>query len=226
MRRVIRNAIAALACTLAVTPAWAQTAARQAPRAPRGYEFTIAGTWVGPSSFGTSSADLLTPSGGDLALFSSDNSVRPGYGLEVDFGKRVTPRFAVEVSAGVTRATLRSEISVDFEDAADVELTESLTRFTVSGAALWTLATKGQTTYFLRGGAGWLRELVGDGALIEDGIVGTAGGGLKFMKNGTGRRRIGLRVEGRVEMRQSGITLGEDKLRFSPVLAGGLIIGF
>jgi len=233
MRRAIGIAIATLACTLAVTPAWAQTTAKPsqttgkpAPRGPRGYEFTIAGAWVGPTSFGTTSADLLTPSGGDLVLFSATSDLRPGYGLELHLGKKVTPRFALEGSGTATRATLRSEISADFEGAPDVELTESLTRFTVTGAALWTFAMRGGTSYFVRGGAGWLRELVGDGALIEDGIVGNAGGGVKFMKNGTGRRRIGLRVEGRVEMRQSGITLGEDKLRMSPVLSGGLLIGF
>ncbi|HEX5215311.1 MAG TPA: hypothetical protein VFV98_07580 [Vicinamibacterales bacterium] len=232
MRRSIAAAIAVLACGLGVTPAWAQTGkpaqttARPAPRGPRGYEFTVAGAWVGPTSFGTSSADLLTPAGSTLTLFSTTNDLRPGYGLEMHLSKRVTPRFALEGSGTVTRATLRSKISLDFEDAADVEVTESLTRFTVTGAALWTLATRGQASYFIRGGAGWLRELVGDGALIEDGIVGDAGAGFKYMKSGTGRRRVGFRVEGRLEMRHSGVTLGEDKLRMSPVIAGGLIIGF
>ena len=158
-------------------------------------------------------------------LFSSKNDLRPGYGVELHLSKRITPRFALEGSGTITFATLRSQISADFEGAPDVEITESLTRFTVTGAALWTLGMRGRTSYFVRGGAGWLRELVGDGALIEDGIVGDAGAGFKFMKNGTGRRRIGLRVEGRVEMRQSGITLGEDKLQ-STVLSGGLLIGF
>ena len=233
MTRAVRIAIAALACAVGVTPAWAQTTAKPAqttakpaPRGPRGYEFTVAGTWVGPTSFGTSSAELLTPAGTNLTLFSTKNDLRPGYGFEMHLSKRVTPRFALEGSGTITRATLRSQITADFEDAPDVEVTESLNRFTVTGAALWTLATRGRVSYFIRGSAGWLRELVGDGALIEDGIVGDAGGGFKYMKSGTGRRRIGFRVEGRLEMRQSGVTLGEDKLRMSPVLSGGLIIGF
>lgn len=233
MTRATTAAVAVLACTLGATPVWAQTTskpaqttAKPAPRGPRGYEFTAAGTWVGPTSFGTSSADLITPTGTNLVLFSTKSDLRPGYGFEMHLGKRITKRFALEGSGTVTRATLRSQISSDFEDAADVELTESLTRFTVTGSALWTLATHGRASYFIRGSAGWLRELVGDGALIEDGIVGDAGAGFKYMKNGTGRKRIGFRVEGRLEMRQSGVTLGEDKLRMSPVVSGGLIIGF
>jgi len=233
MRRAVRIAIAALACAVGATPAWAQTTAKPtqttakpAPRGPRGYEFSVAGTWVGPTSFGTSSANLLTPAGANLTLFSTTSDLRPGYGFEMHLSKRVTPRFALEGSGTITRATLRSKISADFEDAADVEVTESLNRFTVTGAALWTLATRGRASYFIRGSAGWLRELVGDGALIEDGIAGDAGAGFKYMKSGTGRRRIGFRVEGRLEMRHSGVTLGEDKLRMSPVISGGLIIGF
>ena len=102
MRRAVRIAIAALACAVGVTPAWAQTTAKPtqttakpAPRGPRGYEFSVAGTWVGPTSFGTSSANLLTPAGANLTLFSTKNDLRPGYGFEMHLSKRVTPRFAL-----------------------------------------------------------------------------------------------------------------------------------
>ena len=117
MMRAVTIAMAALAFALGVTPVGAQTTgkptqttAKPAPRGPRGYEFTVAGTWVGPTSFGTSSANLLTPGGTNLVLFSTESDVRPGYGFEMHLSKRVTPRFALEGSGTIARATLRSHI--------------------------------------------------------------------------------------------------------------------
>lgn len=222
MMRVMRVLGGAIGCALvATTGASAQTTAG----ASRGYELTVAGTWTGPTSFGTSDASLLTPGGGSLTLFSSTNDLRPGYGFELHVTRPLTTRFAVEGSGTLARATLRSRISSDFEDAPDVELTETLTRFTVEGSARWTLSTRGRISYFLRGGAGWMRELAGDGSLAEDGAVINAGAGFTYWAR-DGARRLGFRVDGRVQMRRHGITLGADKLRFSPVLSGGLLIGF
>ena len=59
---------------------------------------------------------------------------------------------------------------------------------------------------------------------------GSAGFGVKHWWKeritGAKRRRLGWRIDGRLQIRQTGLALGEDKIRFAPLVFGGIVFGF
>jgi hypothetical protein len=222
-------------CTLllaASTPALAQTPAAPArPRGPaRPVDVTVGVTLAGPTSFGTSAQELIRSDGSRLTTFRTENRLAPGVGLEAHLGFQVTPRFWAEASGDWSRADLEARITSDIEGADDVTLAETASRFSVEGAARWHFLVRGKTSYFVRGSVGWMRDLVSNGALVADATVGSAGLGLRhwFREGAAGRRtrRLGVRVDGRVNIRTAGLTLGEAKVRYAPVAFGGFVFGF
>jgi hypothetical protein len=212
--------------------ATAQTApARPAPAAvrPPRIEIGLGATFVGKTDFGSSSANLIKPDGSNLVLFQTSNELATGVGLELNLGYAVTRRLTAEASAAWVKADLRSSVSGDFENASPLTTTETLSRVTVEGAASWTLLERGRTMVFARGSVGWMRELVGTGVLYEDGLVATAGGGVKYWWRDRSRgrlRRAGLRVDARVASLAAAITLGNPSRHYVPMVAGGIIFGF
>ena len=73
---------------------------------------------------------------------------------------------------------------------------------------------------FCLGGAGYLRELHEQDALVEDGLEYHAGGGLKWWF-GQGRRRVGVRGEAGISIRDGGFDFA-DGLRVVPTVGGSL----
>jgi len=221
--RGLRIVLGALAVAAMASPALAQSTAQAAsvrPRTPR-VDIAIQGAWIGPVSFGESSMDLLRPDGSPLTVFRSENRLASGLGTEV--------RLTVELSGSWMRADLESRISGDIEDAEDVTVSEALDRVTAEGSLVWTWRTTRRTSWFVRGGAGWMREMAARGLLREDGVIVNAGAGLRYWwreRPGGALRRLGLRFEGRASIRSSGLSLGEQKSRIAPVVSGGLILGF
>ncbi len=115
-----------------------------------------------------------------LLVFNSDISMGPGPGAEVHFGRSVGSRLALEVTGTWTFTTIRAEVSTDFDNAPDATLTEDLSRFSVEGSALWRLAGGAKRALYLRGGAGWMRELTGGATLAETGVIGNVGASVKY----------------------------------------------
>jgi hypothetical protein len=229
-----RGAWGALAAAIVVaipSLAFAQTASAAAQK-PSGHpvELAVGGFVFGETSFGSIDAEFITNSGGRLTVFRTESALRPGFGLEVDLGIGLTQSLAIEGSGGWSRADFRTRVSGDVEDVADIVLKERLTRYSVEGAALWTFARPGKSSWFARGGAGWTRDLTGNDSLVEDGIVGSVGMGVKYLWNQAaqgGLRVTGFRVEGRALVHKRGLTIGDDnKLRVTPAVAGSLIFGF
>jgi hypothetical protein len=219
------------ALVLLATPTSA--AAQQAPAAPiapaRNIELSVGGLFAAPSPAGSASASLLTPGGSNLDVFDIDSTFGYGYGAEAIVGFRVAPRLWIEASGGITRTTARSEISSDLESGPSLTVSENLSRFSAEGAVRVDLADPGTTTWFVRGGGGWMRELAGGNALVENGFIFNAGGGVRhwFRDNRAGAvKQIGLRLEGRVMVRTAGIEFGSRSLRMGPGAAGALIFGF
>jgi hypothetical protein len=205
-------------------------APRPAPRrGDRGIDITIAGAWIGGTSFGSSDATLQAPDGSSLTLFTTSSELGAGGGLEAHVGFRLTKALGVEASGTWSSAELRTAISSDFESAAPMTATNRTSQFTLEGSVLWTVAQRGRARWFVRGGVGWLRELDEAKVLIEDGTIANVGGGVKYWWRQHGRGlfgNLGLRVEARAAFRSAGISLDQKDRRVSPVIAGGLMFGF
>ena len=227
----VRAALAAAIVVVIPSLAFAQVASTAAQK-PSNHpvELAVGGFVFGETSFGSLDAELITNSGGRLTLFRTESALRPGFGLEVDLGIGLTRSISIEGSGGWTRADFRTRISSDVEEVADTVLKERLTRYSVEGAALWTFARRGKSGWFARGGAGWMRDLTGNDSLVEDGILGSLGIGVKYLWNQAaqgGLRVTGVRVEGRALVHKRGLTIGDDnKLRLTPAVSGSLIFGF
>jgi hypothetical protein len=231
----VRTVIGSTLALVLAIPALALAQAPQTPaRAPRGparpIDIAAGGTFAGPTSFGSASQDLVRPDGSAFPVFRADNRLAPGFGLEAHLAFGLTPTVWVEATGSWSTADLETEISSDVEDADGVTLSDATSRFTVEGGVRWAFWTRGRTTLFARGSLGWMRELAGAGSLVEDGLVGTGGVSLRHWlrerRAGARTRRIGLRVDGRLNVRTAGLTLGEEKARYTPVVFGGIVFGF
>lgn len=233
MSRVVARLVA-LSVVLSV-PAFAaaQTPAKplaQTPAQPgRPKQFVVGGMFLGPAGMGSSSADLVRSNGSTLTLFESENSLGPGFGVTAGFGFELTRSMWLEFTGGWSQATLRSDISGDFEDA-DIEPVRSpMQRFSVEGAALWRLrAATARSGWFIRAGGAWVVELAEGKALAEDGFSGsgTVGWQRAWKMDSTGRKRSGLRISGGLEAQTGGLTLGDSTVRFGPVAGAHIFFGF
>ncbi len=211
-------------------PSSAQTSS-PAPRPARdkGIEIAISAVWMGSVSFGSADANIQTNSGTPLTLFQTSSRESAGTGVEANVGFRITRRLAAEVGGSWVTSEIRTSLSGDFEGADPITATVGVTHFTVEGSALWTLIDRRRTKVFVRGGVGWMRDLDESSILLVDGTVATIGGGMKYWWRDQPRgafRKLGLRVEARAAIRSAGIALDDRSRRVSPVVAGGLIIGF
>jgi hypothetical protein len=219
-----------LALGTSVAPADAQTKPPPRPGTERGWEFLIGGIVTGPTSVGSAAAEELNGAGDpSVILFRVENKLAMGFGIESALGFQIGQSLWLEVSGGWTRSTLNSEIRNDFEDAFDETISSAMSRFTVQGGLLRYFHDKGASAWFVRGSAGWMRETAGSNTLTGDGII--AGGGLGWRHWWvTSRRgaaqRIGVRLEGRADLRSGGISLGEKGIRFGPAGAAHLVFGF
>jgi hypothetical protein len=216
------------ACAIAVLqPAVAEGQPRPAARS---LEAAFGALWVGTMPLGDRSADLSRPDGGPQSLFRTDVSIGPGPGAEVHVSKAVSPGFAAELSGSWTRLEVRTEVTADTEGAALVTATTSLSRISIEGSGLWTLAGDGDaTSFFVRAGGGWMRELAAGAVLGAAGAVGNAGAGVKYWWGTSipGRgRRWGLRVDGRAVLRWRGVDLGTRAVRVAPAASANLMIRF
>ena len=226
MSRTRVLAIVAVAAIVFAAPAAAQTAPSQ-PRL-QNRELTIGALFATPASLGTTSADLTRSDGSPFELFRSKNQFGTRLGLEAVLTFPLTPRFAIEGAGSWTRGDVESRIESDVESADLVTASTSLSRFTVEGGALVSLMRRPRLVWFARGTAGWMRELTGGNVIVEDGVIGNVGTGVKYWwrEPAVGRRGMGFRVEARANARSKGVPLGEDKLRVAGLLFGGLVVGW
>jgi hypothetical protein len=211
-----------------VAPATAQSADAAASR-PGRWEVSGGGVLVGGYGLGTSAAEL-TPNSGSTPFtqFSTDNRVRPAVGLQARVGVVVTPALAVEGGLRLTRPVYEVRVSSDAEGAPDTTLEETLSQYAFDGSVVWhfTRATfgGGRAVPFVSGGAAYLRELHEDDALVEDGLEYHAGGGLKWWF-GQGRRRVGVRGEVGISIRDGGFDFTDGR-RVVPVVSGSVVYRF
>jgi hypothetical protein len=217
-----RGAVALLALALAA-PALAQSAG------PARVELTGGGVLVGGYDLGESLAEL-TPNSGSSGFeqFSTDNRVRQVAGVLAKIGFAVTPAIVVEGGFRFTRPVYEVRVSGDAEGASDTTIEETLSQYVFDGSVVWNVTRAafagGRVVPFLSGGAGYLRELHEEDALVEEGLEYHAGGGLKWWF-GEGRRRFGVRGEGGISIRDGGFDF-KDGQRVVPVVSGSITYTF
>jgi len=211
---------ALLTCLLVLAGAQASFAQTPATTSRRP-EVDVDLIWLAGASAGSQNANLTAPDGSALVLFSSSQRVGPAFGPEAHVGFRLTRHLSAEVTGSWTHAELRSSLSADFEGAPPVTATERISMFTLEGSGVWFLARRGKWQPFLRGGAGWLRELTSDSAVAADGVIAHGGAGVKYWFN-----RFGLRSEVRVVSRSEGLLFGNSRRLNSIAGTIGVMIRF
>ena len=147
---------------------------------------------------------------GPLELFRADASVEPAFGGQFRIGFYLSPAVAIEGGVQYSRPKLEVSLSNDFEDAPDVVASESVSSYLFTGSLLYHFGSGPGLKPFVLGGAGQVRDLHAGDELIETGIEYHAGGGIKSWF-GTGRRKLGIRVEALVSIRDGGIGTDDDR---------------
>lgn len=178
---------------------------------------------------GSARANLTSSAGTSLTLFSTTSRLAAGSGLDLRLSVPLTRAFSVEGSGTWRNAELETKTTGDFEGAANQTLTQTTSQFSIEAGALWNLTRRGRLEPFVRGGAGWMRQLSGDGALARNGLVGNLGGGVKYWwrEDASGLfKRLGLRAEAGALVRSGGIVLGSQKRFVSLAFSGAAIFGF
>jgi hypothetical protein len=210
-----------LLAALAVTPAAAQSAAGRGR-----LEVSGGGVLVGGYELGESVA-ALTPNSGSAGfeLFTTESEVRQAFGGVARIGFLVTPNLVVEGGLRFTRPVYELRASGDAENAPDATIEETLSQYVFDGSVVWNFGGAGRRFVpFVYGGAGYLRELHEEDALVEEGVEYHAGGGVKWWF-GEGSRRFGLRGDAGVSVRDGGFDFAEG-LRVVPVVGVSLIYTF
>ena len=149
--------------------------------------------------------------------------------LEAHLAFRLVSRLRAEVTGTWGQAELRARVTGDLEGAAPVTVTNRLRMVTVQGAGIWYFKRRGKWEPFLRGGAGWMRQLTADYALAGDGTIANAGIGVKywwFERNRGLLERVGLRSDARVVGRFGGLEVGTTTRLITPAVSVAAIIGF
>src|SRR4029453_9170879 len=85
-----------------------------------------------------------------------------------------------EATGSWVHGDVRTEVHDDFEGAASATLSESMSRFAIEGSALFVLRERAKTTFYARGGVGWMREVAQGSTLAESGTLANVGAGLKY----------------------------------------------
>jgi hypothetical protein len=211
------------AALAAATPAFGQSASSAGPR----LEIT-AGTGIALSmKVATADAVESAPDGSGLTLFKISGTESGKAGVDLTIGVRLTSRLWAEANGGIVTPQFRTSVSADFEGAPAATLTLSMKRYSVEGAGLWMLRKTGRVQPFVRGGAGWMREISADSVLVNDNVLAVVGGGIKFWlrQRDTGHfRRFGLRFDARAIDRLGDLSVGIR--RISTTIGAGAIIGF
>lgn len=184
--------------------------------APGKFEAGVVFGWMGGSPGGSATA-LETPNqrGGlpRLTLFEADARLESTSAVTALVAFNLTPTIAVEGGLRYARPVLRTEVTADFEGAADRTIDSAPLRQYVADVGLVVhlraLAFGGGGVPFFTAAVGYLRELNGDQTVVEDGRAYRLGGGVKQPLGGWG----GLRFDAGLGVRDGGFSLDEPRVR-------------
>lgn len=199
------------------------------PDAPRRGSVEISGgvLWNGGFGVDTLPAELTANAGNDAApvtLFQTESSIAGVAGVQSRVGFFVSSTLSFEAGFQYSRPVLGVRVFDDFEDAEEVTVDETMSRYVVDGSLLlhprrWRFAG-GRGMPFIVGGAGYLRELHEGRELVETGRTFHGGLGVKYWLT-RGRRRLALRGDALLVVRDGGYS-GEDERRPHPSVGATL----
>jgi hypothetical protein len=162
-------------------------------------------------------------------LFGSSTELVPSAGARAHVGVYVSRSVSFEAGVDYSRPVLRTRLTDDAESAPAVTVSETLTRYVFEGSAVFHLnglAFAGDRGVpFLIGGGGHVRELHQGNELVETGRQFHAGGGVKLWLGGGRRRRVGVRTQATLSVREGGFDFEEDR-RVLPTLSASVIYLF
>jgi Outer membrane protein beta-barrel domain len=162
------------------------------------------------------------PSG--VPLFQSSTVLDSAPGGQVRLGVYVTPAFAIEGGLLLTKPSVKTSVSGDFEQAANVTASETISHYVIDGSAVYHFRSfaGGKGVPFLLGGAGYLRDVHEGGLLVDTGSEFHGGGGFKYWF-GSGKHHLGLRGDLGFSSRDGGFDF-KDGRRTVPY--GGVSLAF
>jgi len=196
---------------------------------PHGGSVEIVGAFVASGGYDAGTSQALETSNPSvkptpLTLFSGQGQLRPAAGAEARLGVYLSQQFSVEGGLQFTKPTLRISLSNDFEQAPDTDAEEQITQYVIDGTLLYHFArfSDGHASLFLAGGGGYLRQLDDGNERLTTGSQFHGGGGMHYWF-GSGNQRLGLRVEGRLAVRNGSVDLETaDNHHLVPTFSVGL----
>jgi hypothetical protein len=225
---------AALALVLVCGAATALDAqSRTGPSRSRSFQASVGALFLSGTDFGAASATLtnnqVPPT--RYTLFQADSTLQPTPGLEARLGYMLTRTFGIEGALLYSRPRLETRLSADVEGATPLTATNELSQYMLDVSAVLHLPRLrfGGAMPFVLGGAGYLRQLDEDRALVETGQTVHAGGGLTYVFRQRTRglvRGLGVRADGRLYVRTGGYELNDEISRRAFGTGGARFIVF
>ena len=225
-----RTPAAALAAVLWLFTGSAEAQVWQgASDVPRRGSWEIGGGVIWTGGFDVDGeAAQLTGNGSDspVTLFEAEARLRPIAGVQARAGFYLSRALAFEAGFQFAQPVLAVSVSDDFEDAPSLTIEETIGRYVFDGSLVYHFgaASGGRTRPFVTAGAGYIRELHERDEFVETGTTYHAGAGIKYWL-GQGRRRLGVRLEGGVVVRDGAFD-GDTRRRTMPTAGASLIYLF
>jgi hypothetical protein len=182
MRRA--GLLASAGMLLLVPVAAAQPAPTERARGSR-FEVTIGGGWWSDAALGETTGAIPgngVPEGGDFALFETTTRITSVPAAEAMVGYRLSPNVALEAGVGLGRPEIRTVVSSDVEVPDTITATDRLTQVVIDGALAVHLPRLeiARAIPFVRGGAGYVRQLHEGRQVVDTGQVLFVGAGMTY----------------------------------------------
>ena len=173
---------------------------------------TVGPEWHGLIFVGQVNATETGNGTAPVTVFRTTTRLDSGVGVGAGFGVRATSTLWAETTVRYRSPQLVTDVTGDIEGAADTTASESVQQLQVDAGGQWLVHRwqHGRLTPYLSGGAGYVRQLLGDDTLVKSGVSGYAGGGLLIelpARQGGAFRSLALRLEARAVWLGSGVTL-------------------
>ena len=243
MRNPVLRPVLSIVFAAALWAVTAESAAAQVwvgSNTPRrgSWEIGAGAAWSAGFDLGDRAAQLTRNPGTGTGLFdqfATSSRVTSTIGGQARAGVYLSRSLAVEGGVQYLRPRLSIRVSGDSEQADDVTVSETMSRYVFDGSLVLRLDgltfAGGRAVPFVLGGGGYVRELHARNELIETGTEVHAGAGVRIWlgrgarRLGRGARRLGLRADVGVTRRNGGFDFS-DGSRMLPTAGGTLIYLF
>lgn len=174
---------------------------------------TVGPEWNGQVFMGEADATETGNGTAPVTLFRTTTRLDGGVGVSGGVGIRATTSVWVETAVRYRSTRLMKDVTGDIEGAADTTASERVQHLQVDGGAQWLVRRwqRRRLTPYVSGGAGYIRQLHGDGTLVMSGWSGYGGGGVLVelpARSDGAFRSLALRFEARAVW-LGGVTLDD-----------------